>query len=57
MTRTRALAKAPQTVVATAALVGLTGGTVAVQLDLRDDDAPSEHDDPATEIGNGNQEH
>jgi hypothetical protein len=43
MTRKRALDKAPRTVVATAALVGLRGGQVAVQLDVRDDepDQPS----------------
>jgi hypothetical protein len=47
MTGKRASDKAPRTVVATAALVGLRGGQVAVQLDVRDDEPAQSPDGPA----------
>jgi hypothetical protein len=46
MTGKRASDKAPRTVVATAALVGLRGGQVAVQLDVRDDEPAQPPDGP-----------
>ena len=49
MTGKRASDKAPRTVVATAALVGLRGGQVAVQLDVRDDEPAPTPDEPAAE--------
>ena len=52
MTGKRASDKAPRTVVATAALVGLGGGQVAVQLDVRDDEptpSPAESADDGAE--------